>query len=1629
MKLQYVYVFFADTGNKKLKIDSTNERSDIKLEYPKNKSGKKNVLVSSSETSKQSVNAGESSTHTGKMSEGLKETKESKVISDNDVSTSSVDSNPSLLDVEECGKQHDCKVDPKGSVSVETDSASEKREIDQASITQTLATDLKTVPKQSVLQNLSCTGKQNKAMSGIERSGRNNVSKHAEKTVKSTEMLKNDSGHFNSTRSDTSIQVVQTASTGMKSQVTNSKTDKKLSPPKSKSPVRSRSRSSSSKLPSDLSSPGSERSNSSRCSDRSLSPRNEQTFSAEMFSHFMNFCGVNPSDLPPVFQQNFARVPGAIPSVKSPTVKTGAPQVQNISKPERLKIPVLPPNPFGPFQANVLANLHKLSSPPNQQVFPPFNLPGLPGKVQGGYQHGASVNLKGSAQPATNVRPLTHNQGSRFPFGSMFSDVTLGGTHPHLPDFVWLSPDSKGKNKNRTIECEKIDDLFDNGVPPPNVDVSQLKDKGHGPIPKQKIASFLENPTEFLKQQTELVNNSISSTCSSPMLENKRSDNAEHGDGEKARSDSACSDRLNSPFKPEKEVSDKGIADAVKAGENVIDSSLVSSQNTEITQNTMIATTSGQSLTASSECCVSVASSGMIVAPVASAPPTPTTVVHHTPGSLSCHQMSLIKARQHALGLKEGRQEISKESLLHPLAAILNDPTIGQVFQQMFPEVVQEALMQSNEMAKTNLPVVGGQNQMLSTSSSTLGTPRLSSAPVIPNQLSTPLCIGPVPAQRPSFPIQELLSNLSQGEFPASTLLSAAAKAQFVQQQHHLSMLMAHHLGPLSTTIVPPRNQPISMSVGSQSAQISNNLQATSGLAVETNTLTQQSTPLVTKTSCSNVTTNAAIPTNTEKAKRSGAPKISELLNRNKQAGRSELEMFNLIQQLQKQGNAVHPNPAPVSEITKILHLGQAVPSQQPLHNITHQSTGINSSMIAPLNNVVPQGQNTAVVDQQLLQMYNALGFSIQTSMAQQKQQLSAPETGVEAVSSVPLLNQQHLINAHLQSSAQCTGNVSSSSSIVPSVLRQQDPLNSNMISNGPNFIPLLGNQPSAAQLINLQGIQPPSNISTLLQQQPTLSQSQPAVHNTTGQLPQIQSNQSVGVPNSAQDGNHDPLQINNLLAVNSNSQAVMNMLNIQQSIGNGTNLTAMQLQTLQLQQQLLQQLQQVQGMQNLISQYNLHNIAVNNSSTGERRQSGHVVPSSIASDVVTSEASRSSAANNSATALLPGVEVVVSSSEEVTNSNDRAEAKEELTLRKSNTIRVIAAADTTDDCSSTTRTVDIGTETDAIDEDNLELQSDDENEDDHDEEEPENTSLTDTESDDEDFANEGDATKQDLSGKAMPGTTVAISRASNLNTCLAIATQKGTTRSSELESRLQVEKSSLARSQNLSAELTKPSGSELKLKIKRKRLLECSVERVVDSAKKIKPKEKKEQILFYEKKELRSSTLAATKASSSLAAVASAGKDANRIKETQTDVRSEMECTQPDTDPKPSCSKGDVVGIKEIRKQQVSDEVLECDSSVDSENNVQGVRSTNTSNNPESSKKENLTSRIAAALSSQKGLWQLSCPKKILQQVSDSPVEIQTNCSESYNQCEEKGASQLQDNCNIVKEDDEGNFVRFFSF
>ncbi|KAL4229378.1 Methyl-CpG-binding domain protein 5 [Mactra antiquata] len=1319
-----------------------------------------------------------------------------------------------------------------------------------------------------------------------------------------------------------------------------------------------------SKHTADTLSPRSDRNASSKTYETS---GNDPRFTAEMLSHFMNFCGFPTSNMPPIIQQNMVGIPGMDAQGKDST-GPGFPAVTDAIQYDLMKLPVMPQSSFGPLQANILANLHKLSSPPNQQVFPALNLPGLPKKHTGSYHPDVKMGVHGNPH-GHNIKPSLFSS-----FPSSVSITSPGLISPSMSDILLLSPSKKSRSKKcseqKVDSSKNIESLFDSDEPPPNVDVSQLKDKGHGPIPKEKIASFIEESVEFSKQECNPNNKTISSTTSSPVNDGRVSKETCPNDNqsEKTRSDSACSDRLNSPCPMDR--------DATEISENVsnvqavpaVHSSILSKESNSFNPSCIVNT--------GTKACVSLihqlANSSSIVQsiPVASAPPTPTTVVHHTPGSLSCHQMSLIKARQHALGLKDGMKDLSTESLLHPLAAILSDPTIGQVFQQMFPEVAQQVLMHSVDIHKSTTPDMAvdstGGVKTKKTSATTTAVTRSSASSTLPASSSVNASY-----QKPSFQPQTIMSNIPQGDFPASTLLSAAAKAQLEFQQNQFGMLMAQQLQrSLPETTMPSqitRNLPMSNPSVIHTASVMPNLG--SGVNVPLVSVSKQgSIPATTVTFTSLDTPLTSVAGGGEKFKpRVGTQKISELLNRNKPPGHSDVEIANLLHLLQKPDRQnLHG-----TDIPKVSHIVQA--SQIPVTStttISHVPVNVNNaSQTMPMGHLVGQGQgqNVDVNAVNLMHMYNTLGLPLNCDFMNQKPLLRA------AVPSAETSVQRTSLNQFVpQTGSQFPCNVSGPAASLPLLVQQSDLNNTNIVQNPQHFVPVLDAGTGGNQVFNLQGMQS-TNVQGLLQ--PTHFSIPTMSVGNEGVLPK-QINQGLAVPASIADTAHNPVLIGNNMAGSSTSTPdVINLLNMQQTIGSGTNLTAMQLQTLQLQQQLLQQLQQVQGMQNLISQYNLHNQTVTNTPGGTKKKSPVPVAQGGASTSLISCNTQNSLplVSNNTLEVSSTVGDNVGQETSISESNFKVSSAElecQGLLRKSCSVRVIAAADTTEDCSS--KTVDIGTETDAFVEDNSESDLD----------EPANSEGNTTSKSDEEMgvdhhevfdtneekvdSNVTTVDVNDETNTVSPVISPTSRKTMSVNTCLAIATQKGNSRSSEIESRVFSEKSSLARSQNLSAELTKPTGGELKLRIKRKHLFHSDISHDIRSrpSKRNKLKERKSQSYLIVKKALRSSTLAATKASSSLAAKYSSKDKIKDLVKKPAKVSSEMNVKATPTT--------STVSDKSVHLPNSSSESYECDSSIDSQT---GSSSETTDKEP--TEKYSITSRIAAALSSQKGLWQLSQQRK----------------------------------------------------
>lgn len=1392
--------------------------------------------------------------------------------------------------------------------------------------------------------------------------------------------------------------------------------------------------------------------------DKKVLDAKNNTFASEMFTHLMNFCGIEPSSLPHA-------LPGYLPEfhLKSQgDVQTVAPGSGVLPRPS-LKSPAVAENVLSTFQANLLANLHKLSSPPNQQVFPKVDsMTGLSvtSTSQTAYKHGSPEKKASSA-------PTTPECRGGFPPGLLPSDF-FGEKAAKLLELGLLGSKPETDHPSKVCHRLSIDNIYDSDTPPPNVDVSQLKDKGLGPIPKDLIPSLSENVPSSSNEGADIVNSNISSTSSSPRSEPEEGGaEGREEDENTVRSESACSDRL---ITPAMKTTDKSLAE-IKTSHSVVvpvssDTVIagILSTNTSKADGLSLAQSRQAQMVSLAASAAETSKPGELVSTVP-APPTPTTVVHHTPASLSCHQMSLNKAKQQVRSGKPApgtpAELLSDASIMNPLMAILSDPTIGQAFKQMFPDLMQEALVQSIELQNKLASLTS-----LTENSAAASVPKTVSAslplPVHPGSpahsvAGTPLLAASAHSsmaqfvQRPSLPVQDVLSNITRGEFPASNLLTAAAKAQFAQQQNQLKLLLNQHIPiPGLPFINPSSHTPVAEASGIGSVQSSHSTSVT----LTTATLPgRQSHTLPPSDNGVNVDKQRA---------GKGPSKISELLNRstaNKADQAVSVPSLSSIpglvtptHQTFSQANSCLPSSGSViGPLNKSVGfpLGQAGGS-----NISHLTSLAQSA--AGLHEQI-KSTNPGQLNPQLLQMYSTLGLIHPGGIANPV--VGGTKDGPAAVLPPFLESMGNIRN--VPNINNVDHKVPFPTFGLPFLLQQQQ-----NIQNMPGLSAVLP-QDVHQQMLTMFASQGgnPAVLGLPVNQSGQIGPGQAGLQRP-GVPPMLLTSHGVDLQSITRPPSQASVLSNNHQSSNGGAGMPLNVVNVQQTFGSGgSNLTAMQLQTLQLQQQLMEQ---VQGMQNLINQFNIQSIAVSGIGTSGKdspvaksvlaaTKSALVSPSTFTSVASTAHVSQATPLEQQRTCS----ESLVSSSDNTVFAHSNMVSQSVTDSSRKKYSRVIAAADTTAECSSTTKTVDVAIETDAVEEE--EEDSDDEDVDGTggDEEKKDNAEKSEAEEDNllyvnenleeksakinvscesdtgyktsgtdevemdkaahdktsetEEKINSGDNVLKENAEDAAPqmvsaheskvdekddfpistsntempmkNEVVSSVQVKPTATCLAIATEKGNSRSRKSDLKLFKQKSSLAKSQDLAAELSTPSEGELKLKISRKHILASTVTEIVTKKRRKKSKYGVEKSgVTYEKKELRSSTQAATKASSSLAASTIQESKAPKV---------EKDASVGETkDSKSSFYEGsDTSSVKSgIKETEPSRKALaakhnieaECDSSVD----ISSVDETGDARAPASeTMQDELKGKIAAALSSQKGQWLLAGKKKAGVQTAEEKV------------------------------------------
>ncbi|XP_071103857.1 methyl-CpG-binding domain protein 5-like [Haliotis cracherodii] len=119
------------------------------------------------------------------------------------------------------------------------------------------------------------------------------------------------------------------------------------------------------------------------------------------------------------------------------------------------------------------------------------------------------------AQRFTNppVFEQANMQGNHLQVGSQ-PNLMINQGYPHLGNLTWLDPGKpKAKRPRSKKDKQKLNSILDRTSPCPNVDVRHIpQEASKNPSSINTSVSFMENPAAFLAQQTALVHSSLSST-------------------------------------------------------------------------------------------------------------------------------------------------------------------------------------------------------------------------------------------------------------------------------------------------------------------------------------------------------------------------------------------------------------------------------------------------------------------------------------------------------------------------------------------------------------------------------------------------------------------------------------------------------------------------------------------------------------------------------------------------------------------------------------------------------------------------------------------------------------------------------------------------------------------------------------------------------------------------------------------------------------------------------------------------------------------------------------------------------------------------------------------------------------
>ncbi|KAL5010176.1 hypothetical protein ScPMuIL_012481 [Solemya velum] len=960
------------------------------------------------------------------------------------------------------------------------------------------------------------------------------------------------------------------------------------------------------------------------------------------------------------------------------------------------------PNP-GVVGNSFAVNISQGANPVALQHSPGFMVPNSP--MSPANAGGGSLLQVSPQQPHRFAAPgFDHPsvlQGGVYHLSSQHGSLVMNNVYPHVNEVMWVEQkEVKVKKSKAEKKKEKIKNIYESGTPPPNVDVRQLKDGGRGPIPKQKIekmATFLENPTAFMAQQAALVNDSLSSGQTSP-LHNILPDIPEVSSSITAKTSSdtqstassattvSTTTTSSSPSKPkhlplattkppvesERSSSTATSPKASSPTETDITSAIVSKLESQPTtsepsggsqseSNTPTSSTSNDSIQPDS---VSAAELKM-PSSVVHHPPTPQPEdSSHTPGP----QPSASNATTPTVTSASAKTQAKNK---YPPTT---NSTKISVSSTASP-VPTHSTQNSNAQAQVSIPTQGG-------------------------LISTTLQ-GQFQSQGQSLgsgvgmnAIQQVLGHHGTNEFPASSLLSAAARAQ-LSQQNQLNLLMAQQMcgnQPLQYNFNP--------SVQNNNAAISAEVLAKAGCGNMVDCLSLGTTPagnnhllLQQATEAVPTTVPSVIPSGVNFTSMQGVPltmmlpqiqtNVSQNLPFQGNVLQNPLATIQTVAPTGADEKGVHTVAKPVSsqamndmqkpgeksgsegaigdsKIPEDVQTPVAAPDQEAIigqclnpqvlaqNNFNYPVVSVNTPMppisvpmvtavTNSLTQVIPAaGVSQSVFNQQsILQLINTM--NVPTLQNSPLLFAANPQDGIQ---NAFLGNPMTAANHYLSNINDCSA---------PRLVNPTETLSDNSSKtflDGATSIPVsrggdtpkeMGGALQKPQFTSTNPHNPHIDISSKamntdkLPLSPTSEALLQATNTSATQvllLPNVQmpllqvlgTNQLTinttidksGIPQFPVASQPPDLQAMLAQIQNMTSMGIpINMAGMQQmwnGVSAGNNLTAMQIQALQLQQQLLQQIQQLQGMQTVINQMNLQGLAGIN--LGMQDKSGMVLDS-----------------------------------------------------------------------------------------------------------------------------------------------------------------------------------------------------------------------------------------------------------------------------------------------------------------------------------------------------------------------------------------------------------------------------------